>query len=55
MNAKDISFADHLISKFHSEHAFFIGMCAGQKIKSSPENIIYLDFNEPHDIKSKKV
>lgn len=43
MSPKDIAFSDRLIGKFNSAQAFFIGMCAGQKFNTSPENIIYLD------------
>lgn len=46
MSPKDIAFSDNIIRKFHAEQAFFIGMCAGKKIHSDPENLIYLnDYN----------
>lgn len=43
MSPKEIAFSDKIIGKFNSAQAFFIGMCAGQKLNNSPENIIYFD------------
>jgi len=56
MSPKDIAFTDNIIKKFHAEQAFFIGICAGQKIHKDPENVIYLkDCNvsfrkKPHKV-----
>ena len=44
MRPKDIAFSDSIIEKFHAEHAFYIGVCAGLKIHSTSNNVIYLDI-----------
>ena len=51
MAPKDIAFSDRLISKFHPDHAFFIGMCAGQKIHHVHDNVISIN---DHLISTKK-
>ena len=43
MSPKDIAFSDHIINKFHSEQAFYIGVCAGLNIHGLSNNVIYLD------------
>lgn len=49
MSPKDIAFSDEIIRNFHAEHAFFIGIRAGQKIHADAENVVYL-----HDCNSSK-
>ncbi len=46
-SAKELAFSDQLISKFHPEQAFYIGICAGLKIHAPIKNIIY--FNKSED------
>ena len=45
MDPKEIAFTDNIITKFHAEQAFYIGICAGLKIHRMPNNVIQLDIS----------
>ena len=54
MKPTDIAFSDKIISKFHAEHAFYIGLLAGLELYKKQGKVLTLKNSAQHNTPDRK-